>query len=138
MIQTINDFLNTHTKLILQNLNIYMGIAIMALIASRFKKMKYGFDQILVRLLIHKDVKPIRWLRYHLIFVYYLGFEFYMFMRTEGLLQQIRDHQLNNKPDIFFASGPLGLLFMGLIFQYFFSKEDRYVQVFDWWIKKTS
>jgi hypothetical protein len=125
-------------KEMLQYLNIWFGIAIMALICTRFKNMKYGFDVIIIRYLFHNDPHPIRWLRYHLIFVYYLGYLFYMVLRTIGLLEQIRFQQLTQKQDIFFISGPMGLLFMGLMLQYFFSKEDRYKKAFDWFIKKTS
>lgn len=138
MKQEITDWLNSNDKLMMQWVNIYFGIGVMALICTRFRKMKYGFDVILIRFFYHKDIIPMRWFRYHLIFLYYVGFEIYMGMREFGLIEQIRFHELEQKRDIFFVSGPLGLLFMGLIFQYFFSKEDRYKVAFDWWIRKTS
>lgn len=137
MIQILS-WIDQNDKLMLQWVNIYFGIGIMALVGTRFTKMKYGFDVIIVRFIIHKDVAPIRWLRYHLIFLYYVGFEVYMVMRNIGLIEQIRFHKLNQKQEVFFISGPMGVLFMALIFQYFFSKEDRYKKAFDWWIRKTS
>lgn len=107
-----------------QMVSIVMNLAIIAFIALRFKNMQYGFWTILIRYIFYGDDKPMRWLSDHIIYLYYLIFEFGKFITFLGLVQQLRLDRLSERMPEFFISSPLNNVMIALIFMEHFKLID--------------
>lgn len=85
-----------------------------AIIMIQFKRMKYSFWYIFVRKIFYNDKKPINWLSNNLEHFWGLCLIVPLLLYALGLVQQIQDSSVYDKPVILFIANPALVLFAAL------------------------